>query len=341
MKVACRMWIVLPVAVLVLPLMAQERSDDKSSSRPTAVLVAPVYDFGEIEYDEEVVHEFEIRNDGDRTLELFDARSSCGCTVVDFDDRIEPGSSGRMRVKLNPRSLEGAFAVGVTVFTNDQANAQLNLTIKAELAQRVAVQPGYVRYAAARGSSNGRVVEQLLWGADGHEVAITSVESTVPFVDVTFAEATTDAEGARWLVRATLRDDAPAGPIRGVLVVTVDHPFQEVVRIPILGFVDDVFTATPKVLDFGLVDLGDGVESSLRLKRSSLEEIELISVETTVAGVEVEILPAAESDPARVRYVRIRLTPAMKRGSFEGVVRVRTASPDMPVVEVPLFGTVS
>ena len=321
--------------------MAQERSDDKSPSRPIAVLVAPVYDFGEIEYDDQVVHEFEIRNDGDRTLELFDARSSCGCTVVDFDDRIEPGSSGRMRVKLDPRSQEGAFAVGVTVFTNDQANAQLNLTIKAELAQRVAVQPGYVLYAVARGSSNGRVAEQMLWGADGHDVAIRSVESTVPFLDVAFAEVTAAAEGVRWVVRTTLRDDAPVGPIQGVLVVSVDHPSQDVVRIPILGFVDDVFTATPKVLDFGPVEIGSGVESSLRLKSSSLEEIELIGVETTVAGVEVEILPAAEGASGRVRYVRVRLTPAMNRGPFEGVVRVRTSSPDMPVVEVPLSGTVS
>ena len=73
--------------------MAQERVDDKSSGRPNAVLVAPVHDFGEIEYDEEVVHEFEIRNDGDRTLELFESWQ-----VVQF--RLRPLNVGRLPVPV-------------------------------------------------------------------------------------------------------------------------------------------------------------------------------------------------------------------------------------------------
>ena len=324
--------------------MAQPQAKEQLAAGPRAVLLGAVHDFGVVELGRTVTHDFEILNDGDAPLELFDANSSCGCTVLDFDERIEPGKVGRLRVGLDPGSQEGAFAVGVSVFTNDQANAKLTLTLKAELPYRVVARPGYVRYVTHAGSEEGRVITLTLWAADGNEMRITSVESPYPFVEASFRKAGEEERLAgvdfeQWKVETKLLPVAPVGAMNGMLLIHVDHPVLQLLRVPLLGFVDPVFAATPEVLDFGEIEGGKTVGASLQLKSFAVEEIELQSVESTVPGIEVRI--AADAGlPGRLYFLTITLRPDMRRGAFAGVIRVHTASSRMPIVEVPLKGNV-
>lgn len=328
--------------LLGAPLIAQPGADDKSASGPRAALEAPIHDFGALEYGEKVVHDFVIYNDGDKSLVLSNVLSSCGCTVIDFDDSIGPGGTGRLRVELDSREQSGAFAVHVEVETNDLANPRLKMTVKAELEHRVRSRPGYIRYLAYRGSDEGRVSTQTLWSADGGELTITGVESPYAFVATTFRRAREDeliagVDAPQWKVETLLGAEAPVGRLNASLVVQVEHPVLDEVRIPLVGFVHPVVVARPDDLFFGDVVIGTGVESRLQLDIHSKAGIELLGAETTVPGVLVE-LGSAESDEGETHYLKVLLTPDLLTGPFRGVIRVRTTSSELPVLEIPISG---
>jgi len=69
----------------------------------------------------EVTFEFTATNCGMRSIEVIDARPSCGCTVVDLPDtpwRLAPGASGTLRAKVDFRGKQGLFRKMVHVFTS-------------------------------------------------------------------------------------------------------------------------------------------------------------------------------------------------------------------------------
>ncbi|MCZ6508440.1 MAG: DUF1573 domain-containing protein [Acidobacteria bacterium] len=326
------------------PSIAQVESDGepRASGSPTAVIVGAVQDIGRVEYGKTYVHEFEIVNEGDSVLELFDARSSCGCTVLSVDERIEPGESGRLRVRLDPGSQDGAFAVRVDVFTNDQENARLTMTLKAQLDTRVVARPGYIRYKTHRGSIAGRAITQILYATDGSPMRIEAVESPYPFVEVSFGLATPEellegVEEQQWTITTTLLPDAPAGPLNGTVVARLDHPIQKAIRIPLLGLVHDVFATEPDAFDFGRVEIGEGIEARVRIRSYGGDPASFSSVETSLPGTEVEI-SSVETGSSSAYFLSLRLKPDMQRGPFAGVVRVHTSSAEMPVIEVPVTG---
>ena len=212
----------------------------------------------------------------------------------------------------------------------------------AELERRVRSRPGYIRYLAYRGSDEGRISTQTLWSADGGELTITSVESRYAFVTPTFRRAREDeliagVDAPQWKVETLLRAEAPVGRINALLVVQVEHPVLDEVRIPLVGFVHPVVVARPDDLFFGDVVIGNGVESRLELEIHSQAGIELLSAETTVPGVLVE-LGSAENDEGETHHLKVLLTPDLLTGPFRGVVRVRTTSSELPVLEIPISG---
>ena len=95
-----------------LLLGAQE---DEAS--PRAVLVDPVHDVGKVDYGTEVEHTFSIRNEGDAPLELLSADSTCACAVLDYDEKIDPGETGSVRVLVKTEAQSGAFAVSIEAVT--------------------------------------------------------------------------------------------------------------------------------------------------------------------------------------------------------------------------------
>ncbi len=336
----------LPVTLLLLgsavPLIAQAESDDKASDSPIAVVLDAVHDLGRVEYGESYIHEFEIVNEGSSVLELFDARSSCGCTVLAADKRIEPGETGRLRVRLDPGSQEGAFAVRVDVFTNDQANGRLTMTLKAQLSRRIVVRPGYIRYKTHRGAQSGRAITQILYASDGGPMRIEAVESPYPFVQVSFGLATPEellegVDAEQWTITTTLLPGAPVGPLNGTVVARLDHARQKVARIPLLGIVHDVFAAEPGAFEFGPLSIGEGIEASVRIHGYGADPASLSIVETTVVGTEAEIVKI-ESGLSPGYYLKLRLRPEMPRGPFEGTVRVQTNVVEMPFLEVAIRG---
>ena len=94
--------------------------------------VTTTHDFGTIQKDVPVEHEFEFTNTGSEPLLISSVKASCGCTVTAYTtDQIPAGGKGYVKATYNAAKT-GVFTKSVTVTANTESGA-VQLFIKGEV----------------------------------------------------------------------------------------------------------------------------------------------------------------------------------------------------------------
>ena len=164
-----------------------------AQTTPSLVVVEPVRDAGVVLPGATVREVFTLRNEGAGELRILGVDPDCGCTVVAFDHVIAPGESGEISAEVDVSRFVGPIAKYLSVLTNDPANPQVSLTIKAEVRPKVQVYPAYARFLTVEGEEELRA-EMTVWASDLDGFKLVSVRSPYPFLDVEFRQATEDEE---------------------------------------------------------------------------------------------------------------------------------------------------
>ena len=313
------------LALFALPAIA---------AAPRAVVDKPVVDVGKVKKGEPIRYEFVIRNAGDATLEITEVKPSCGCTVAEFDERIAPGGSGRVKTVVATDAFGGGIAKSVTVFTNDPDNPRINLVVKALIREPVVVRPGYARFLTVQGQPVDPSV-QTVSSTDGSDLEVLSVKSPYSFVKATYSRD--EGDEGRWRIELRLDRGAPTGPLADYVVVRTNHPEQPEVKIAVSGLVRPIIAVVPKVADFGRREVVEPQSKSLEVRNLGAAAVELTEATSDLAGLEAVIEAVEEGRHYRIQ---LTLTDELPKGDFEGRLTIRTSSARQPVVEVPLRGTV-
>jgi hypothetical protein len=108
------------------------------------VTVSPVgFDFGNISADP-VTTTFAVNNHGNRSLQIESITTSCGCTTAEISRQtIGPGESAKLTVNFDPQTHAGAvgdFLRSVYLRTNDPANPEVEVQIKANVVENSIVE---------------------------------------------------------------------------------------------------------------------------------------------------------------------------------------------------------
>ncbi len=311
---------------------------------PKAVPVEPIKNFDIVPRGELIRHEFLIKNEGDATLEITDVHPACGCTVVNFDTKIEPGQTGRVEAKVDTQDFAGPISKSIAVFTNDKANPKLQLVVKADVKPYISVEPGYARYSYVQGEPL-RPISQTLWSEDGRDINIVRVKTPYNHLKVSYREAKEeerkkDAKGRQWRIDVELTPNAPVGALKDYVEVETDHPKQKLVKLPISGFVRPRQHITPVDLDFGEIEgAALPLQRSLHFTNFATEGIEVAKVETGLAGVTLTTTPN-DKQPGHRLMLTLTLGPEMPKGDFNTAIKIYTTDKQMPFILLPIKGTV-
>jgi len=82
-----------------------------------------VFEFGKVKQGEVAKHAFSFTNVGKTNLLILDTKSSCGCTVTDYNKApIPPGKSGVINVEFDTKDKKDFQEKKVTIFTNTNPN---------------------------------------------------------------------------------------------------------------------------------------------------------------------------------------------------------------------------
>lgn len=93
-----------------------------------------VYDFGVIDLNSPVTHEFQFVNRGDEPVVVVAVKTSCGCTVAEYThDPVPTGGTGLVKATYNA-SKEGVFVKTVSLQIGEEE--EIALTLKGEVRTR-------------------------------------------------------------------------------------------------------------------------------------------------------------------------------------------------------------
>ncbi len=94
--------------------------------------------------EESVSASFKFKNTGDKSVEISDVKSSCGCTAAQLDKKIyAPGESGEVTAILNIGSRQGLQVTAITVTTND-GEKPVTLIMKTLIPEMIKIRPTVV-----------------------------------------------------------------------------------------------------------------------------------------------------------------------------------------------------
>jgi hypothetical protein len=302
----------------------------------------PMAELGKLIKGSTKAHTFVLRNSSDEPVRIERVTPSCGCTVAEFDKTIPPGGDGTVRAELDTATINGSGVSVIEVYLAGQDAPALRLGLSYEIVARLLAEPGYARWNYVQHEREG-TIGQTVYAADGADFDIVDVEPPMPAIEVTYRKATPEervekAEGSQWRVEPTLDSEAPVGPISGFIVVRTTHPEQEVLQIPVSGFVRPALFVEPQRGDFGALAADGTKRGVFHVRNFATDPIALTGAETDVPGVSARIEPIEEG---RRWDVVVELdTVAMEKGDFAGKLRLTTDSDKVPALTVDLSGTV-
>lgn len=322
-------------------LDAQDAAPKASPGAPRAKVAEAERDLGVKAVGDLVSAEFRIRNPGDQDLELYSFKAAPGIRIEGVPGKVPAGGTLTVRLILFSPPPPGPVLAEATIRTNDVVNPDLRIALKAEVQAFLLLHPGYARYIVVQLAADG-TIRQTVGSSDATAFRVLKVESPHPSLRVTFREARPDErqaswKGVQWRVEATLLKDAPVGALTGNLVIHTDHPKQRVAKAPVSGFVRPIFAVTPPEVRMGDLELKAPGRTRLVIKNYAVETIALRGVESNVAGVRGEL---NENEPGRSWSLTLWVDEDKAAGPFEGRLRIRTASPNVPAIDVPISGRI-
>ena len=86
------------------------------------------FDFGKIQQNRPVTHNFEVINKGKESIKIENVQASCGCTTPEWTkEPIAPGGSAFIKVGYNA-AAEGPFTKTISVHYNTSQSAVLTIS---------------------------------------------------------------------------------------------------------------------------------------------------------------------------------------------------------------------
>jgi hypothetical protein len=101
----------------------------KSSQGPYAT-----WDFGEVKEGQIVRHDFVVKNESQKTINIIEVKTTCGCTGSKIGkNTLLPGEETLLEVQFNTKGYSGLAEKYIYVQTDDLDNALLTFIIKAKV----------------------------------------------------------------------------------------------------------------------------------------------------------------------------------------------------------------
>ncbi len=92
------------------------------------------WDFGKVQESQILTHNFALKNNGQKVLNIKEVTTSCGCTVsVVKKKQLEPGEETTIEVKFKAKGYNGPTKQFVYVHTDDPDKPVIRFSIRANV----------------------------------------------------------------------------------------------------------------------------------------------------------------------------------------------------------------
>lgn len=304
-----------------------------SAGHPQVQASGPVFDFGNVYSGTTVKHIFRLKNVGAAPLTISGVRTSCGCTAAQpTKKQLLAGEESDIAVAFDTRTDHGPTTRTITVFTNDQAHQQLELTMRGDVKVQVEASPSLVVFEhVKRGTPQVQRVT-LTDEMPDRDFKIDGISNTSPYIKISSQPAPGGKRAA--LLTLTLLKTAQPGPIADLVKVNTSRMRVE---IPVSGTVLGDINLNPPQVSFGIVPHHASALRFVRLTNSGDRPVKVTGISSDNASVIAAVEPLKAG---REYKITVHLVPNTPDGVLRGILAIKTDDPHQQDVQVPFYGIV-
>jgi len=229
-------WIFAVLALIVLaqagcqeqtkpPDMAQPdvttepQKSQATEAGPRITFDKTVYDFGEVAAGKKYTGQFTFTNTGTGLLKIAQVKKCCGAVVTLDRQELRPGEKAVLKVEYSSGQVSGPMLRELRVFSNDQTNSTVALTIKATVAIRVDYQPKRIDLLPKK--ENAGCPQITITSLDKQPFSVKAFESTG---EVITAEVDPSVEATRFVIQPKVDLEKLGKRSAGYITISLTHP---------------------------------------------------------------------------------------------------------------------
>lgn len=261
----------LPLALVCLALVRPADSVAANEDWPKLLFKTTSHDFGTVARGATAEYRFEMENPYVEDVHIERIEATCGCTNRTVTKpRLKTYETGEIVITLDTRRFYGQKDVTLKVFFDEPFKAVFPLKLTSYIRPDVVFQPGTVQFGSVpQGQSVKKRVSVSYAGRSTWK--LLDVRSECPHLDVEMAETERSADPrtnvgkVAYDLVVTLKDGAPTGYLKELVVLRTNDTNQQTARIPLTveGLVVPSLSVHPAVIMFDVVPAGETVTKNL------------------------------------------------------------------------------
>ncbi len=262
-----------------------------------------VKDFGTVPFGPTMVHHFKVTNTSNQTVYIKGVGVSCGCTSATVGvNTLRPGESTYVTASMDTKRFVGPKEVIVYV-TFAQPYEQVSLAVRANRNDNFSKTAELISMGQIRRGQEGSGKIQVTMRNDPY-FEIKSGGSNTDYVKANFQLIHRDQTEVTYEVSASLKPGLDVGAWTTDVLFSTSNPSLPTVRIPVIVDIVAPITATPAMVRFPAVRVGDKKEMSVVVKGD--KPFRIIDVK---GGDDLVTAVADSSEPKQAHIVRLVFKP--------------------------------
>jgi len=290
-----------------------------------------VKDFGTVPFGPTLVHYFKITNTTSQTVQIASARVSCGCVAASIPTNVlKAGESTFLTATMDTKRFIGPKEVIVYVnFSNPYE--EVTLSVRANRNDSFSKTAEAISLGRVRKGTEGTASIQVTMRNDPN-FEIRGASSGTDFVQAGYKLVRREGTDVVYEVSASMKSGLDVGGWTTDVMFTTTNPSLPTVRIPVFVDVIAPITATPAVVQFPAVKVGETKELSVIVKGDKPFKI------VDVKGADESVEAVADGKEAKQAHILRLVFKPNEAGEHAKTITVVTDTGAEGKVTIPVHG---
>jgi hypothetical protein len=276
------------------------------------------HNFGTVARGSKTEYRFVFKNIYEEDVHVVGVRTSCGCTSPVVTQRdLKTHETSEVVATFNTRTFLGQHGATLTVTFDKPYYAEVQLRVAGNIRGDVSFDPPFVDLGNVDlGAGAERKVRVTRVGGSPWE--IKDVRSANPSFEVMLSKPARSASQTAYDLTLRLKPDAPAGYVKGQLLLVTDDPRATQIPMDVEGRVIAAVTVSPQLLALGSVQPGATVTKNVVVRATREFSITGIACDDGCLSCE------PRTTPAKVHILPITFAAGELQGRIERKLQITT-----------------
>jgi hypothetical protein len=276
------------------------------------------HNFGTVAKGSKTEYRFVFRNMYQEDVHVVGVRTSCGCTAPTVTKHdLKTHETAEVVATFNTRTFVGQHGATLTVTFDKPYRAEVQLRVAGHIRGDVAFDPPFVDLGNVDlGRGAERTVRVTRVGSSPWE--IRDVRSANSNFEVLLSQPVRTAAQTAYDLTLRLKPDAPAGYVKGQLILVTNDPRGTQIPMDVEGRIVAEVTVSPQLLALGQVQPGGTVTKNVVVRANR---------EFSITGIHCEddcLTCEPKTTPAKVHILPITFQAGDAVGRIERQLRIST-----------------